>query len=131
MSFICGMIAHYMGAISISEVELKHGSNAQAREMAQKTIDAQNIEIVEMTKRLETNVKLNFPPTGRTVAVHHTGLTDIGPAYLQAPQIAKVFPSRMADDICLGIAKASANGAREDEELPESTYDKKHVKRLL
>jgi uncharacterized protein (DUF305 family) len=48
VSFVCGMIAHYMGAISMSEVELKHGDNAMARDIAQKIIDAQKQEIVEM-----------------------------------------------------------------------------------
>lgn len=57
VSFICGMIAHHMGAISMSEVELKHGDNAQARDMAQKIIDAQKKEIVEMTKWLDDNAK--------------------------------------------------------------------------
>lgn len=57
VSFICGMIAHHMGAISMSEVELKHGDNAMARDMAQKIIDAQKQEIVEMTKWLDDNAK--------------------------------------------------------------------------
>ncbi len=57
VSFICGMIAHHMGAISMSEVELKHGDNAQAKEMAQKVIDAQKKEITEMTKWLDKEAK--------------------------------------------------------------------------
>jgi len=55
VSFICGMIAHHMGAISMSEAELKHGKNAQAREMAQKIIGAQKQEVAEMTKWLNEN----------------------------------------------------------------------------
>jgi hypothetical protein len=57
VSFICGMIAHHMGAISMSEVELKYGDNAMAKEMAQKIIDAQKKEITEMTKWLDKEAK--------------------------------------------------------------------------
>ncbi|QRM45124.1 DUF305 domain-containing protein [Rhizobium sp. BG4] len=57
VSFICGMIAHHMGAISMSEVELKYGDNKEAKEMAQKVIDAQKKEITEMTKWLDKEAK--------------------------------------------------------------------------
>jgi uncharacterized protein (DUF305 family) len=57
VSFICGMIAHHMGAISMSEVELKYGNNAQAKEMAQKVISAQKKEIKDMTKWLDKVAK--------------------------------------------------------------------------
>ena len=57
VSFICGMIAHHMGAISMSEVELKYGDNKEAKEMAQKIIDAQKKEITEMTKWLDKEAK--------------------------------------------------------------------------
>jgi uncharacterized protein (DUF305 family) len=49
VSFVCGMIAHHMGAISMSEVELKYGDDQQAKSMAEKIIDAQKKEIEEMT----------------------------------------------------------------------------------
>lgn len=57
VAFICGMIAHHMGAIEMSKTELKHGDNAEAKEMAQKIIDAQVKEIEEMSKWVEANVK--------------------------------------------------------------------------
>lgn len=38
-----------MGAISMSEVELKFGDDAEAKSMAEKIIDAQKKEIDEMT----------------------------------------------------------------------------------
>ncbi|SCW87920.1 protein of unknown function [Rhizobium mongolense subsp. loessense] len=57
VSFICGMIAHHMGAISMSEVELKYGDNKEAKEMAQMVIDAQKKEIVDMTKWLDKEAK--------------------------------------------------------------------------
>lgn len=57
VSFVCGMIAHHMGAISMAEVELKHGDNADAKAKAQKIIDDQTKEIEEMTAWVEKEVK--------------------------------------------------------------------------
>jgi uncharacterized protein (DUF305 family) len=57
VAFVCGMIAHHMGAIDMSKVELKYGKNAWAKEMAQKVIDAQTREIADMNEWLKTNAK--------------------------------------------------------------------------
>ncbi|OJF90767.1 hypothetical protein AX761_23090 [Rhizobium sp. 58] len=57
VAFVCGMIAHHMGAIDMSKVEQKFGKNAWAKEMAQKVIDAQTREIADMTEWLKTNAK--------------------------------------------------------------------------
>ncbi|EJC66415.1 hypothetical protein Rleg5DRAFT_2130 [Rhizobium leguminosarum bv. viciae WSM1455] len=57
VSFVCGMIAHHMGAISMSEVELKYGDNAEAKQMAQKIIEAQKKEIEEMSKWVDKEAK--------------------------------------------------------------------------
>lgn len=57
VAFVCGMIAHHQGAIDMSKVELEHGDNAWAKEMAQTIIDAQMQEIADMTKWLGDNVK--------------------------------------------------------------------------
>ncbi|MBW9055191.1 DUF305 domain-containing protein [Rhizobium mesosinicum] len=57
VSFVCGMIAHHMGAISMSEVELKYGDNEEAKQMAQKIIDAQKKEIEEMSKWVDKEAK--------------------------------------------------------------------------
>lgn len=57
VAFVCGMIAHHMGAISMSEVELKYGDNEEAKANAQKIIDAQTKEIAEMTKWLDKEAK--------------------------------------------------------------------------
>jgi uncharacterized protein (DUF305 family) len=56
-AFVCGMIAHHMGAIEMSKAELKFGDNKEAKQMAQQIIDAQLKEIEEMTKWVEVNVK--------------------------------------------------------------------------
>lgn len=57
VAFVCGMIAHHMGAIEMSKTELKHGDNAEAKAMARKIIDAQLKEIDEMSKWVEANAK--------------------------------------------------------------------------
>ena len=57
VSFICGMIAHHMGAISMSQVELKYGHNRWARQKAGKIIDEQTKEIKEMTGWLDREIK--------------------------------------------------------------------------
>ncbi|MFJ6322097.1 MULTISPECIES: DUF305 domain-containing protein [unclassified Rhizobium] len=57
LSFICGMIAHHMGAISMSQVELKYGNNKWAKEKASKIIDDQTKEIKEMTGWLDKEAK--------------------------------------------------------------------------
>jgi uncharacterized protein (DUF305 family) len=57
VAFVCGMIAHHQGAIDMANVELQHGDNAWAKEMAQKVIDAQTKEIAEMIGWLKDNAK--------------------------------------------------------------------------
>ncbi len=55
VAFVCGMIAHHQGAIDMAQVELEHGDNDEAREMAQKIIDTQMKEIADFTLWLEAN----------------------------------------------------------------------------
>eukprot|EP00913_Durusdinium_trenchii_P026859 g25194.t1 len=57
IAFACGMIAHHMGAISMAQVELKHGDNAEAKAKAQKIIDDQTKEIAELTAWVEKEVR--------------------------------------------------------------------------
>ena len=57
VAFVCGMIAHHMGAISMSEAELKYGDNKEAKAMARKVIDAQKKEIAQMTKWVNNEAK--------------------------------------------------------------------------
>lgn len=57
VSFVCGMIAHHMGAISMAEVELKYGDNAESKAKAQRIIDDQTKEIEELTAWVEKEVK--------------------------------------------------------------------------
>ena len=57
VAFVCGMIAHHMGAISMAETELAKGDNQAAKTMAQKVIDQQKAEIEEMKAWLDKGEK--------------------------------------------------------------------------
>jgi uncharacterized protein (DUF305 family) len=48
VAFVCGMIPHHQGAIDMAKAELAHGDDPWVKEMAQKVIDAQTLEIAEM-----------------------------------------------------------------------------------
>jgi uncharacterized protein (DUF305 family) len=51
--FLQGMIVHHQGAIDMSQTELVQGSNPEARQLAQKIINAQQAEIKEMQTLLQ------------------------------------------------------------------------------
>lgn len=53
VAFVCGMIPHHQGAITMARAELKYGDNDWAKAMAQKVIDAQEQEIADMLAWLE------------------------------------------------------------------------------
>lgn len=53
VAFLCGMIPHHQGAISMARVELEHGDSDEAKQMAQMIIDAQEKEIAEMIQMIE------------------------------------------------------------------------------
>src|SRR5690606_9862330 len=57
VAFMCGMIAHHMGAIAMSEVLLKYGDDETSRALAQRIIEAQKAEIAEMAEWVEKNAK--------------------------------------------------------------------------
>jgi uncharacterized protein (DUF305 family) len=48
VAFICGMIPHHQGAISMAKAELAHGDDPAARELALNIIKAQEGEIAWM-----------------------------------------------------------------------------------
>lgn len=47
-TFARKMIQHHQGAIAMSRIELEHGSDAQAKQVAQKTIDENTKGIAEL-----------------------------------------------------------------------------------
>lgn len=51
--FLSSMIAHHEGAVVMAEEELRDGNNPQALELAQRIIDAQQIEIHQMQELLQ------------------------------------------------------------------------------
>jgi uncharacterized protein (DUF305 family) len=57
VAFVCGMIPHHQGAISMAKAELQYGDDPWAKEMAQKVIDAQEQEIDDMLAWLENQPK--------------------------------------------------------------------------
>jgi len=48
VAFVCGMIPHHQGAISMARAELDHGDDPFARQVAERVIAAQEAEIAEM-----------------------------------------------------------------------------------
>lgn len=48
VAFMQGMLAHHKGAVAMSEVALKYGKDAKARDLAARIIAAQKGEIAEM-----------------------------------------------------------------------------------
>jgi uncharacterized protein (DUF305 family) len=53
VAFVCAMIPHHRGAISMARAQLEHGDDEWARQLAQRVIDAQEKEIAEMLAWLE------------------------------------------------------------------------------
>jgi uncharacterized protein (DUF305 family) len=57
VAFVCSMIPHHQGAISMAKAELRYGNNDWARQLAQKVIDAQEKEIAAMRAWLKEATK--------------------------------------------------------------------------
>jgi uncharacterized protein (DUF305 family) len=53
VDFVKSMIPHHQGAIDMAEVELKYGTDPQARKFAEAIIKAQKAEIEEFNKWLQ------------------------------------------------------------------------------
>jgi hypothetical protein len=48
IAFTQGMLAHHEAAIEMARIQLQHGRDAQARQLAQAVIDAQKVEVAQM-----------------------------------------------------------------------------------
>jgi uncharacterized protein (DUF305 family) len=53
VAFVCAMIPHHRGAISMAKAELQHGDDAWAKSLAEQVIAAQEKEIADMLAWLE------------------------------------------------------------------------------
>ena len=53
--FAAMMLIHHEGAIDMAELEVKHGKNAELKAMAQKMIDMQKAEQVELRKHADAS----------------------------------------------------------------------------
>jgi uncharacterized protein (DUF305 family) len=54
--FAAGMIAHHQGAIDMARVQLRHGSDAEMRRLAEEIIRTQEAEIVQLRAFLARSV---------------------------------------------------------------------------
>ena len=53
VAFVCSMIPHHRGAISMAKAELEHGDDSWAKALAEQVIAAQEKEIADMLAWLE------------------------------------------------------------------------------
>ncbi len=60
-AFAQGMLGHHIGAVDMAEIELKYGTDAEMRKLAQEIIDAQQSEIKQMKTWLASNPDSKTP----------------------------------------------------------------------
>lgn len=54
-AFAQGMLGHHIGAVDMAEIQLKYGTDAEMRQLAQEIIDAQKAEIEQMQNWIATH----------------------------------------------------------------------------
>ncbi len=74
VDFARGMIPHHQGAIDMSEIVLKHGSDPSVKKLANEIIAAQKKEIAQMGGWLQKNAAL---PAGPDAAAAAKAFTDV------------------------------------------------------
>ncbi len=60
-AFAQGMLGHHIGAVAMAQTELKYGTDAEMRKLAQEIIDAQQSEITTMKTWLASNPDASSP----------------------------------------------------------------------
>lgn len=60
-AFAQGMLGHHIGAVAMAEIELKYGTDAEMRKLAQEIIDAQQSEIKQMETWIASNPDSKTP----------------------------------------------------------------------
>lgn len=63
-AFMRGMLAHHRGAVEMAEIQLQHGKDPKARELAQAIISAQQTEIEQMERWLADRPAAAAEPAG-------------------------------------------------------------------
>ncbi len=94
-AFAQGMLGHHIGAVDMAKIELKYGTDPEMRALAQEIIDAQQPEIEQMQKWLESHPDISAP-------IAETGAMQ--QAYAQGM-------NAMHDEMMLGIADPVADMA--------------------
>lgn len=98
-AFAAGMIPHHQGAIAMAKAELKYGKDPEMRKLAQQIIDAQDPEILRMTKWLSAN-----PEAAKTRAHSHA---DMSPMHKEL----MAGMTKMHDDMMKGSMMADPDVA--------------------
>ena len=70
-AFMQGMLAHHRGAVEMAQVELQHGRDPEARQLATAIIAAQGEEIARMERWLAAHGK---PSLSRAAPTGHSGM---------------------------------------------------------
>ncbi len=70
VAFVQGMLAHHKGAVEMAQVELAHGTDADARALARAIVAAQDREIVWMERWLAAHGKSTLSAAARTHGAH-------------------------------------------------------------
>jgi uncharacterized protein (DUF305 family) len=78
-AFTQGMLGHHLGAVDMANIQLKYGKDPEMLQLAQKIIDAQEVEIKQMQKWLNSHPDVAAPmaDTGAMQQAYATGMNDM------------------------------------------------------
>lgn len=78
-AFTQGMLGHHLGAVDMAKIQLKYGKDPEMLQLAQKIIDAQEVEIEQMQNWLNTHPDVAAPmaDTGAMQQAYATGMNDM------------------------------------------------------
>lgn len=76
--FVESMLAHHIGAVDMAKVQLEYGKDPELRKLAEEIIKAQEVEINQMKKWLETHygkqeveTQTDVTPSMENIHKHH------------------------------------------------------------
>ncbi|WP_300395177.1 DUF305 domain-containing protein [uncultured Psychrobacter sp.] len=78
-AFTQGMLGHHLGAVDMANIQLKYGKDPEMLQLAQKIIDAQEVEIKQMQNWLNSHPDVAAPmaDTGAMQQAYATGMNDM------------------------------------------------------